>query len=87
MTDEQWSMRLNGHLYGRPDETFCSRLWRYRWLPWCAVVAAWIDCEAVRLHGEGWGHCRRAWEAQRDRDCAAAMGRLDLPGRLRRAGM
>lgn len=87
MTDEQWSMRLNSMLYGRPDEVLCSRLHRYRWLPWCAVVALWIDVEAVRRFGEPWGHCRRAREAQRGRDEAACLSRMELPDRARRSGM
>lgn len=84
MDDVAASKWLNARLYGDPDERFCSRCYRWRWLPWCAAIVLWIDHEARRVHGEGPGHCRRANEAQR----AGASGKvLDVVERARRAGL
>lgn len=72
---------LNWRLGGDPAETYCSRLWRWRWLPWCAALILWIDLEAVRREREPWGHCRRARLNDRARRYAEATAELD--GRLR----
>jgi hypothetical protein len=76
MTEEAASRWLNGWLYGDPEETWCSRLYRWRWLPWCAVLVVLVDLEARRRYGEPWGHCRLARENDRLR-------RLDLDARRR----
>ena len=84
MDDVQASRWLNARLYGNPEETYCSRLWRWRWLPWCAAIILWIDREAIVRHGEAPGHCRRAHEAHRAGQGGKA---LELPGLLRRDGL
>jgi hypothetical protein len=88
VTDETHSRWLNMWLYGDPEETFCSRVYRWRWLPWCAVLWLWIDAEAVRRAGEEWGHCAAARENDRVRRLAERLRRADaLDERARLAGL
>ena len=65
-TDADTSRVLNWWLYGSPDEQFCVRLWRHRWIFWPLIL--WIDIEAWRRFGDEPGHCRRQAADARGRE-------------------
>lgn len=65
MDHDDASRIVNAWLWGRSDETICSRLWRWRWIAWPIILC--IDRQAVRRYGEPPSHCRRAREADRAR--------------------
>lgn len=75
MTDDDLSRAVNAvWLAGDPEESVCSRLYRRRWRkPWLWPAIWYIDRAAVRYHGEAPGHCRRAYEAHRERVVAARL--------------